>query len=106
MAETNRVGVSAMLSADAKLEFFAGLAPPFCRNLNELAHAFDIERHKRIARDHALAQIVVQEHAGIVAANADGGLRQIVGAEGEELRRLGDVAGAQRRARQFRALSL
>ena len=49
------------------LSFGAGLAPAFRRNVHQLADAFDIDRDKRIARDHALAEIVVQEHAGIVA---------------------------------------
>ena len=39
----------------------------FRRNLHKLSDAVDIERHKGIARDHTLAEIIVEEHAGIVA---------------------------------------
>ena len=42
-----------------------------------------------------------EEARGVVARDAEGRLRQIVGAEREELGRLGDFAGQQRGARQF-----
>src|SRR5450631_1593117 len=67
VAEADGVGIAAMLSADTKLEFFAGLAPPFRRNLYQFTNTIDVQRYKWIARDHALPEIVVQEHPGIVA---------------------------------------
>ena len=38
---------------------------------------------------------ILEERARVVAAEAEGRLRQVVGAEAEELRRLGDLAGPQ-----------
>ena len=43
----------------------------------------------------------MRKRAGIVAADAQRGLGEIVGAEAEELGLLGDLAGPQRRARQL-----
>ena len=51
----------------------------------------------RIAARHVGAE----KARGVVAADAEGGLGQIVGAEGKELRGLGDLGGAQRRPRQL-----
>ena len=46
---------------------------------------FDIEADERIARIDALLDIGRQEARGVVAADAERGLRQVVGAEREEL---------------------
>ena len=40
--------------------------------------------------------VVADEAAVVVAAHAERGLRQVVGAEAEELGRLGDLVGARR----------
>jgi hypothetical protein len=42
-----------------------------------------------------------QEAASVVAADAEGSSGQVVGAEAEELRRLGDLRGSQGSARQL-----
>ena len=82
-----------MFSADAELQILARFAPTFRRHANERADAVDINGDKRIARDDAFGKIIGEESAGIVAADADGRLREIVGAEGKELRRLRNIAG-------------
>jgi hypothetical protein len=43
VAETDGVGIAAMLSADAKFEFFAGLAPSFRRNFYQFTNPIDVE---------------------------------------------------------------
>ena len=75
-----------MLAADAEFQTFACLPPSFRRNRDELAHALLIERDERIGRDHFLFEILVDEARRVIAADAEGRLREIVGAEGEKLR--------------------
>src|SRR6185312_981390 len=92
---------AAMLAADAEFEFCACFASALRCNFYQLTDAFGVERDERIARDHILRQILVEEHAGIVARKTERGLREIVGAEGKELRSLSNFPGAQRRPRQL-----
>ena len=68
---------------------------------DQLADALDVEADERVAREDALLDIDGQEPAGIVAAEAQGGLGEVVGAEAEELGLLGDLAGAQGGAGQL-----
>src|SRR5579871_7037318 len=90
-----------MLAADAEFEFCARLASTLRRDLDQFADTVSVERDEGIARDHTLRQILVQEHAGIVARQTERGLREIIRAERKELRSLSNLAGAQRRARQL-----
>ena len=46
-------------------------------------------------------QIMADEAAVVVAAHAERGLGQVVGAEAEKLRLLGDLVGDDTRPRQF-----
>ena len=71
------------------------------RDLHQLADAVAIDADEGIVIEQALLQVIAEEAAGIVARQAEAGLRQIVGAEAEELGRLGDLAGAERSARQL-----
>ncbi|GJE72628.1 hypothetical protein CHKEEEPN_4186 [Methylorubrum podarium] len=90
-----------MLAADAELEPVAGGAAALGADLHEFAHALLIDRHERIDREDALLGVGPEEGGGVVAGNAERRLGQIVGAEGEELRGLGDLAGLERRPRQL-----
>ena len=91
-----------MLAADADLEVRPGLAAARDPDLHEFADAGAVNRDERIDLENALRNISAEETRRIVAADAVGGLRQIVGAEREELRGLRDVAGHQARAAQPR----
>ena len=84
-----------MLAADAELQVVARLAAALAADLDQLADALDVERGEGIVLEDAALLVLLQERRRVVAAEAEGRLRQVVGAEGEELRRLGDLAGAQ-----------
>ena len=76
--------------------------PRSAASLDQLADALDVEADERILRVDALARHrCVRKRAGVVAADAERGLGQVVGAEREELADLGDLARHQRGARQF-----
>ena len=98
MAEGDGGGIATMLAANADLEIGTGLAPARDADLDELADAIAIDRDERIDLQDSLCDIGAEESGGIVAADAVGGLGQVVGAEREELRGLGDVARHQARA--------
>src|SRR6187455_1336838 len=101
MAEGYRGRIAAMLAADAELEVATGGTAALGGDADEFADAFAVERHERIGRQDAFGGIDAEEARGVVAADAESGLRQVVGAEGEELGAGGDLAGLERRARQF-----
>ena len=82
-----------MLAANAELDSGLRRPAPLDRDRDQLADALDVEADERIARENALLDIGGKELAGIVAAEAERGLGQIVGAEAEEFRLFGDVAG-------------
>ena len=69
-------------------------------NAQQFAHAFGIQRMKRVFRENALLDIVRHEPPGIVTAEPVGHLRQVIGPKAEE-RRIGrnfirPQAGARR----------
>src|SRR5690242_18917287 len=74
--------IAAMFAADADLQRWPRLAAALDADLDELADALAVERDERIDLQNALGDIGAKEARGIVAADAVGGLRQIVGAEG------------------------
>src|SRR5579862_412552 len=100
-AELHRGGVAAMLAADAELNAGPRLAAALAADADQLAHAFLVDGDERVALDDSLPLIGAEKSAGIVARQAEGGLGQVVGAEAEELGRLGDLVGDQRRPRQL-----
>ena len=82
VAEFDRIGVAAMFAADAEFDIFARfLAATFAGDFYQFAHAFLIQRRKRILFEHAGVVIIRQEAGGIVAAQPKRRLRQIVSAE-------------------------
>src|SRR6266540_2379764 len=94
----DRRGVASMLAADADLERRPRPAAALHSHANELAHAVDIDRREWISFENLPLLVDLQELAGIVAREAEGQLRQVVRAEGEEFRVLRDLAGGQRAA--------
>src|SRR5690242_14129627 len=90
-----------MLAADAELQVVARLASAVGRDANHLSDTLAVERDERVDREDALRGVSAEEARRIVARDAEGGLREIVGAEGEKLRSLGDLAGLEARARQL-----
>src|ERR1700720_883308 len=100
VAERDRRGIAAVLAANADLETRAGLAPALNADLYQFADAVAIHRDERIDHQDSLGDVGAEESGGVIAADAVGGLRQVVGAERKELRRAGDIAGHQAGARQ------
>ena len=84
-----------MLAADAELEFLPHLAAGLGGDTDEFPDALAVDRHEGVDRKNALRCIHAQKARRVVAADTKGGLRQVVGAEGKELGRLGDLAGPQ-----------
>ena len=82
-----------MLAADADLEIGLGLAALRDAQLDQATDATDIQRLERIRRQELLREVVAQERADVIAREAKGHLRQVVGAEAEEVRGLGDLVG-------------
>ena len=70
-----------MFAADAQLDVGPGFAPAIRRQRHQLTHAIHVQADKRIARIDALLDIGAEEFGSVVAADAQRGLRQIVGAE-------------------------
>jgi hypothetical protein len=85
-----------VLSADA--DFQVGLRGPSALGAhpNELADAVPIQRLERIARQDLVPQVIGQERARVIPAEAERHLRQVVRAEREEVGLLRDGASRQR----------
>src|SRR5208283_1549131 len=98
VAELHRRWLAAMLAANAELDIGTRLAALLNRDLHQLADTHLVNRLKRVAFDNFQLLILRQERTAIIAAHAERRLRQIVGAEAEELRVLRDLVGAQRAA--------
>src|SRR5260370_23821653 len=90
-----------MLAANTDLE----LRPPFAAALDadahQFAHAVAIDGDEGVAGKNAARHVSAQEARGVVTADAGGGLRQILGAEGKERRALVDLPRTQRSAREL-----
>ena len=92
VAELDRARVAAVLAADAELEVGPRGAPLLDGDLHQRAHAVAVDGDERVDRRRCPARRSVREHRRhVVAGEAEGGLGQVVGAEGEELGRLGDL---------------
>ena len=79
-----------------------GLAAALGRDLDQLADALDVERREGVLLEDAALLVRRRRNvAGVVAARAERRLREVVGAEGEEVGVLGDRRRPQRGARQL-----
>src|SRR6185369_629220 len=91
LAEGDARRVAAMLAANAEFEVGPRCPAPLGAHADQLADAFDIEADKGIARIDALLHIRSEEPPGIVAADAQRGLGEVVGTEREEPCFLGNL---------------
>src|SRR3954468_24740450 len=102
MEEVDRLGIAAVLAADADLEVRPRLAALVGRDLDQPPDAFRVERLERADAEDAEIDVTAEERAlDVVAAETPAHLGEVVGAEGEELRSLRDLARGERRARHF-----
>src|SRR5262250_276295 len=104
MAKGDRGRIAAVLAADADLEVAARRATPLGANGDQLADALAVDGDERIDLEDASLGVVGKDRRGIIARQPETGLRQVVGAEGEELRSrlaLGDFGCPQGRPRQL-----
>src|SRR5581483_8415322 len=102
MAERDRARLPAVLAADAELELRLRRTPTLDRDPHQAADAVLVEYLERVPLEHAVVQVAREELPfGVVTRDAERRLRQVVRTEGEEIRVLGDLAGAHARARQL-----
>ena len=88
--------MAAVLATDANLEIGPRLAAFRHRQLHEFAHAFLVEYLEGVVFQDAHRVVVRQELVlGVFTAEREGRLRQVVGAEAEELGILCHATGAQ-----------
>ena len=93
VAEFDRRRFAAVLAADAALEHRALAAALEYGLANQLSHAVLVEDLERVVLQDALVEVDRQELADVVAREAQRHLRQVVGAEREELGDLGNLVG-------------
>mmetsp|Transcript_14155 Transcript_14155/g.33606 ORF Transcript_14155/g.33606 Transcript_14155/m.33606 type:complete len:417 (-) Transcript_14155:1009-2259(-) len=84
-----------MLAADAHLHARARAAATFHCNLDELSDTLLVKAHERVLLHDALGLVLWQECPCIVPAQAISGLREVIGAETEELSLLRQAASLQ-----------
>src|SRR5438552_10253057 len=101
LAKADRGRVAAMLAANPELKTRPRGASALRGDADELADPLDVEGHKRVVLEDPEPLIGADKARRIVARQAEDGLRQVIGAKAEEFGALGDLAGAQRRPRQF-----
>ena len=101
VAELHARGVAAVLAADAALEHRALAAALEYGLADQLSHAVLVEDLERVVLQDALVEVDRQELADVVAREAQRHLRQVVGAEREELGDFGDLVGGDCRTRNF-----
>src|SRR5262249_13227993 len=100
--EVHRVGVAAVLTADAELDPGPGPAALFSGDLDEPADALPVEGLERRHAEDPQLQVAAEEgRLDIVPGEPPGGLGEVVGTEGEELSGLGDLPGGDGRPGQL-----
>src|SRR5688572_30556107 len=90
-----------MLAAESDFEVGSGLATEGCRDLDQPTDTGAVERLERVSGEDPLGDVFGEEATRVVAAETEGRLGQIVGAEGDEVSVLGDFVGEQRGAWDF-----
>src|ERR1043166_4798652 len=93
VAEGYRARLAAVLAADADLEAGLRRAPALRADLHQLADAVAVQDLERVVGQNLHLDVLREEAARIVARQAEGGLGEIVRAEGEEVCVLGDLVG-------------
>src|SRR5258708_36413260 len=90
-----------MLSANDDMEMWTRLTYTLNGDVDQLSDAFTIESGERVLFQYAAIEIDGQELTHVVAGETERSLREIVGAEGEELGLCGNFRGGQARAWQL-----
>src|SRR5438132_12709928 len=72
-----------MLAANTDLELRPPFAAPLDADAHQFAHAVAIDGDEGVAGKNAARHVSAEKARGVVAADAVGGLGQIVGAEGK-----------------------
>src|SRR5262245_12399010 len=101
VAECNGGSIAAMLAADAELEVVPNLASALAGDPYEFSDTLAVDGDEWIGGENPFGGIDAEEACGVVSANAERGLGEVVGAERKEFRRLGDLAGEKCGARQL-----
>ena len=70
-------------------------------HIHQLAHTLLVQVGERIGLVDLLVVVIAEELTGVIAAEAEGHLRQVIRAEAEEVRLLGDLVGRERGARDL-----
>src|SRR5512145_3095376 len=95
--EVDGVGVTAVLAADADVEVGAGRPALLRGDLHHAPDALSVQRLERRDAEDAQVEVAAEERRlHVVAGEAPTHLGQVVGAEGEELGGLRDLAGGER----------
>ena len=90
-----------MLAADAQLDVRPDGPALLDGDADQLADALAVEGLERVVLVDAQFHVGLEELAAVVAAETAAHLRQVVGAEAEELRLLGDFVCRDRSARHL-----
>src|SRR5690348_18503664 len=101
MAEVDRARLAAMLPADSRLELRSCASSIGHRHADQLPDARFVDHLEGVVGEDATLHVPGKEASRIISAHAEGGLREIVGAEREELRTRRDLIGGERGARQL-----
>ena len=101
VAELHGARLAAMLPADAHLQLRADAPTGRYGKSNQLANPVPVKHLERIVGKYTTIYVIGKESAGVVAAEAEGRLRQIIGSKRKELGLRCDLVRGQRRARQL-----
>ena len=77
MAERDGGGIAAVLAADAELQVAARAAAALHADPHELAHALAVDGDEGVVLQDALDLILAEKASGVVAREAEAGLRQV-----------------------------
>src|SRR4029077_13517828 len=100
--EVDRIRVTAVLAAHAELDVRPGLLALLDGDLDQAAYAVAVDRLERRDAEDTQLDVPAEERAlHVVPGEPPGHLRQVVRAEGEELRGRGDRARVHRGARHL-----
>ncbi len=90
-----------MLAADPDLQVGPGSAPSLDPDLHQFTYALLVQGLEDVKGQDLLLDIEREEPPGVIPAVTKGQLGKVIGAEGEELRVLGNLAGKQSRPRNL-----
>jgi len=99
VTEANRLGLAAMLAADADLQVGPRFASPMHRDFHQAPDAFHVKDLKRVVADDAVVEVVGEKLVlGVLAAERKSGLGQVVGPNEKNSATLA-IGSARRQAR-------